>query len=80
MTRVIYHDIHAQYMYHVVYSDGDACDYWRHELEMIKCTCVPVPVWSREPDYEYEAQITRSINSLHVAGWKGELALRGSAS
>ena len=40
VTEVIFHDIHAQYMYRVVYSDGDVCDYWRHELEMIKCTCV----------------------------------------
>ena len=39
VTEVIFHDIHAQYMYRVVYSDGDVCDYWRHELEMIKCTC-----------------------------------------
>ena len=33
------HDVHAQYMYRVVYSDGDEEDYWRHELEMIKCRC-----------------------------------------
>jgi len=26
VVKVIFHDIHAQYMYHVVYSDGDACD------------------------------------------------------
>ena len=39
VTRVIYHDIHAQHMYHVVYEDGDEADYWRHELEMIKCRC-----------------------------------------
>ena len=39
MTKVIYHDIHAQYMYHVVYEDGDAADYWRHELEVITCRC-----------------------------------------
>ena len=39
VTEVIFHDIHAQYMYRVVYSDGDVCDYWRHELEMIKCAC-----------------------------------------
>ena len=39
VTEVKFHEIHAQYMYHVVYSDGDSCDYWRHELEMIKCTC-----------------------------------------
>ena len=39
VTKVIYHDIHAQYMYHVVYEDGDAADYWRHELQVIKCRC-----------------------------------------
>ena len=39
VTKVIFHDVHAQYMYHVIYTDGDAEDYWRHELEMIKCTC-----------------------------------------
>ena len=39
VTKVIFHDVHAQYMYHVVYNDGDEEDYWRHELEMIKCTC-----------------------------------------
>ena len=26
-------------VYHVVYSDGDECDYWRHELEDVKCCC-----------------------------------------
>ena len=39
VTKVIYHDVHAQYMYHVVYQDGDEEDYWRHELEVIRCTC-----------------------------------------
>lgn len=39
VTEVLYHDIHAQYMYRVVFSDGDSCDYWRHELEMVKCRC-----------------------------------------
>ena len=39
VTQVIFHDIHAQYMYRCVYTDGDVCDYWRHELEMIRCTC-----------------------------------------
>ena len=39
VTKVIYHDIHAQFMYHVVYEDGDEADYWRHELEMITCRC-----------------------------------------
>ena len=39
VTEVKFHDIHAQYMYHVVYSDGDECDYWRHELEDVKYTC-----------------------------------------
>ena len=39
VTKVIFHDVHAQYMYHIEYSDGDACDYWRHELEMIICKC-----------------------------------------
>ena len=39
VTEVIYHDVHAQYMYRVVFSDDDTCDYWRHELEMVKCRC-----------------------------------------
>ena len=39
VTKVVFHDVHAQYMYHVVYEDGDEEDYWRHELEMIRCTC-----------------------------------------
>ena len=39
VTKVIYHDVHAQYMYRVVFSDDDSCDYWRHELEMVKCRC-----------------------------------------
>ena len=40
VSEVIFHEIHAQYMYRVIYSDGDVCDYWRHELAMIKCSCV----------------------------------------
>ena len=28
VTEVKFHEIHPQYMYHVVYSDGDSCDYW----------------------------------------------------
>ena len=43
VRKVIYHDVHAQYMYRVVYSDGDSCDYWRHELEMVKCRCETTP-------------------------------------
>ena len=39
VTEVIYHDVNSQYMYEVVFSDGDSCDYWRHELEMVKCRC-----------------------------------------
>ena len=39
VTEVIYHDVHAQYMYRVVFSDNDCCDYWRHELELVKCRC-----------------------------------------
>ena len=39
VTEVIYHDVHAQYMYRVVYQDGDKEDYWRHELEVIQCRC-----------------------------------------
>ena len=39
VTKVIFHDVHAQYMYRVVYEDNDSADYWRHELEFIKCTC-----------------------------------------
>ena len=35
VTKVIFHDIHAQYMYHVVYEDEDTADYWRHELARI---------------------------------------------
>ena len=43
VTQIIFHEVHAQYMYHVVYTDGDECDYWRQELEMIRCRCVDVP-------------------------------------
>ena len=39
MTKVTCHDIHAQYMHHVVCDDGDVADYWRHELEVITCRC-----------------------------------------
>ena len=39
VTEVIYHDVHAQYMYRVVFSDNDCCDYWRHELELVKWRC-----------------------------------------
>ena len=39
VTEIRFHEVYAQYMYHVEYIDGDACDYWRHELEMIRCRC-----------------------------------------
>ena len=39
VTDVRFHDLHAQYMYHVRYEDGDECDYWRHEVEMVRCRC-----------------------------------------
>ena len=39
VTAVKFHDIHAQFMYYVVFSDTDECDYWRYELEVIRCTC-----------------------------------------
>ena len=39
ITAIRYHEVHAQYMYHVEYEDGDGEDYWRHEIEMIRCTC-----------------------------------------
>ena len=39
VTEIRFHEVYAQYMYHVEYIDGDACDYWRHELEMIQCRC-----------------------------------------
>ena len=39
VTKVIFHDIHAQYMCHVVHEDEDEADCWRHELEYIKCRC-----------------------------------------
>ena len=39
VTKVIFHEVHAQYMYRVVYEDDDIADYWRHELEFIKCRC-----------------------------------------
>ena len=39
VTKIIFHDVHAQFMYHVVWEDGDECDYWRHELEMVMCRC-----------------------------------------
>ena len=39
VTEILFHDVYAQYMYHVKFEDGDECDYWRHELEMIRCRC-----------------------------------------
>ena len=39
VTEIRFHDVYAQYMYHVEFEDGDECDYWRHELEMIRCRC-----------------------------------------
>ena len=39
VTELKFHDVHAQHVHHVVYSDGDECDYWRHELEVVKCCC-----------------------------------------
>ena len=40
VSRIIFHDTHAQYMYHVIYEDDDEQDYWRNELEAIRCRCV----------------------------------------
>ena len=34
VTKVIFRDVHAQYIYHVVDSEA----YWCHELEMIRST------------------------------------------
>ena len=39
VTKVKFHDVYAQWMYHVEYEDGDSADYWRHELESIFCRC-----------------------------------------
>ena len=39
VTEVRFHEIHAVYMYHVVFEDGDEQDCWRYELEMIKYNC-----------------------------------------
>ena len=39
VTDVIFHDIYAQWMYHVEYEDGDCEDYWRYELEIFFCRC-----------------------------------------
>ena len=39
VTEVRFHEIHAVYMYHVLFEDGDEQDCWRYELEMIKCRC-----------------------------------------
>ena len=44
VIEIVFHEVHAQYLYHVVYDDGDKCYYWSHELEMIKCRC-DKPVW-----------------------------------
>ena len=41
VTEVRFHEIYAQYMYHVTYTDGDEQDYWKHELDMITCRCDP---------------------------------------
>ena len=37
VRQVKFHEIYSQYMYDVVFSDNDKQDYWRHELEVIKC-------------------------------------------
>jgi len=50
VVEVRFHDIHAQYMYHVVYTDGDECDYWRHELEDVRCTCRNPPTSDSDSD------------------------------
>ena len=42
VVEVIFHDVHAQYMYHVEFDDQDEADYWRHELDMITCRCTDV--------------------------------------
>ena len=42
VTEVIYHDLHAQYMFRGEYEDGDRADYWRHELEMLICRCTHI--------------------------------------
>ena len=39
VTEVRFHELHAVYMYHVVWEDNDEQDCWRHELEVIKCDC-----------------------------------------
>lgn len=39
VTEIRFHEIHAQFMYHVRFEDDDQKHYWRHELEMIKCRC-----------------------------------------
>ena len=38
-SNMLFHEIYTQYMYHVVFSDNDKQDYWRHELEVIKYRC-----------------------------------------
>ena len=39
VTELVYHDIHARWMYRVTYSDGDTEMYWRNELELLFCKC-----------------------------------------
>ena len=39
VTKVKFHDVYSQWMYHVEYEDGDSADYWRHELELLFCRC-----------------------------------------
>ena len=39
VTEVRFHELHAVYMYHVVWEDNDEQDCWCHELEVIKCDC-----------------------------------------
>lgn len=50
VTEIRFHDVHAQYMYHVEFEDDDECDYWRHELEMIRCRCGEQPDVAMELD------------------------------
>ena len=40
--NVDYHEVYARWMYKVRYVDGDVEDYWRCELDLLKCRCTDV--------------------------------------
>ena len=39
VTKVKFHDVYSQWMYHVEYEDRDSVDNWRHKLVLLFCRC-----------------------------------------